>query len=273
MRSLTLLPLILACLACGDARPGLILATTTSVQDSGLLDELLPQFSEESGVRVQTVAVGSGAALRMASEGDADILLTHAPDAERELLEAGVLASRIPFMENFFVLVGSPADPARIAGAPGVTDALRRIRRAEAPWVSRGDDSGTHRKERALWRAAGLDPSDTWPGFHSTGSGMGSSLQVAGERGAYLLSDQGTFLAFRERTGLEAYSAREDALRNVYSVMRVNPERFEVRADEARALEAFLVRPDVQERIAGFGSERFGEPLFQPLRPRDPGDG
>lgn len=258
--------LLIALCACSDDRPGLVLATTTSVQDSGLLDELLPQFAAESGVRVQTVAVGSGAALRMGREGNADVLLTHAPGGEEELLAEGALASRNPFMENFFVLAGPPGDPARIADAPSVSDALRRIRRSESPWVSRGDDSGTHRKERELWLAAGLDPSDEWPGFNRTGSGMGFSLQVAGERGAYLLSDRGTFLSFRERTGLVAYSHPESALRNVYSVMRVNPERFEVRDAEARAFEAFLLRPDVQARIASFGTERYGEPLFAPLR-------
>ncbi len=262
--------LALALSACGDDRPALVLATTTSVQDSGLLDALLPDFAEEAGVRVQTVAVGSGAALRMGREGNADVLLTHAPRAEQDLLDSGVLASRIPFMENFFVLAGPPGDPARIAATRSVSAALRRIRKAEAPWVSRSDDSGTHRKERDLWLGADLDPSDEWPGFVRTGSGMGFSLQVAGERGAYLLSDYGTFLAFRERTGLVVYSKPEPALRNVYSVMRVNPERFAVHDASARAFEAFLLRADVQARIAAFGTERFGAPLFTALHSEPP---
>ncbi len=255
---------------CADDRPALVLATTTSVQDSGLLDELLPRFSEATGVRVQAVAVGSGAALRMGREGNADVLLTHAPDAEQELLDQGLLASRIPFMENFFVIGGPPDDPARISRTPAAVDALRRIHAAQAPWVSRGDDSGTHRKERALWRAAGLGPTGGWPGFTRTGSGMGLTLQVAGERNAYLLSDLGTFLAFRERSGLVVLSRREPALRNVYSVMRVNPERFAVRDAQARLLESFLLDRDVQQRIGEFGRERFGEPLFRPLYPKPP---
>jgi tungstate transport system substrate-binding protein len=261
MKLRLLLSLALALAACDDPRPAIVLATTTSVQDSGLLDALLPAFVEESGVRVQTVAVGSGAALRMGREGDADVLLTHAPDGERELVEAGAVVRRVPFMKNFFVLAGPAADPARIAEADSVAAALARIHAARAPWVSRADDSGTHRKEQALWRGAGLDPDERWPGFHSTGSGMGFSLQVAGERGAYLLSDYGTYLAFRERTGLVVYSKRERALRNVYSVMPVRDE------PHSRALEAYLVRPDVQERIAGFGADRFEEPLFTPLHP------
>ena len=270
MKVRLVLSLALALSACDGDRPSLVLATTTSVQDSGLLDALLPDFAAETGVRVQTVAVGSGAALRMGREGNADVLLTHSPSAEQDLLDSGALASRIPFMENFFVLVGPPGDPARIAAARSVTAALRRIREVEAPWVSRSDDSGTHRKERDLWLGADLDPSAEWPGFVRTGSGMGFSLQVAAERGAYLLSDYGTFLAFRERTGLVVYSRPEPALRNVYSVMRVNPERFPVRDSSARAFEAFLLRGGVQARIAGFGTERFGAPLFTALHPESP---
>lgn len=266
-----LLALVFA-LGCAEEPPGLVLATTTSVQDSGLLDELLPRFTEQTGVGVRAVAVGSGAALRMGREGNADVLLTHAPTAEQELLDQGVLASRVPIMENFFVIAGPGADPAGVGAAGSAVEALQRIHAEKAPWVSRGDDSGTHRKERALWREAKLDPDGGWPSFTRTGSGMGFSLQVAGERQAYLLSDYGTFLAFRGRTGLVSLSKREPALRNVYSVMRVNPERFAVRDADARQLEAFLIEPEIQRRIGEFGRERFGEPLFRPLNPK-PADG
>ncbi len=260
--------LLAALAACAAEAPrSLIFATTTSVEDSGLLAELLPDFTRETGIEVRVVAVGSGAALRMGREGNADLLLSHAPAAELELLRQGVIRSRIPIMENHFVIVGPPEDPAGVAGAGSATAALARIRAARAPWVGRGDDSGTHRKEQTLWRAAGFDPEETWEGFTSTGTGMGLSLQVAGERRAYLLSDLGTFLAFRERTGLAALSKAEEALRNEYSLLRPDPGRFpgRIQDEAAGALQAYLTRADVQARIGEFGRERFGRALFVPL--------
>lgn len=245
---------------------GLLLATTTSVHDSGLLAALLPAFEERSGIRVRVVAVGTGAALRMGAEGDADLLLTHAPAAEEELVASGAVVSRTPLMENFFVLVGPPGDPARVRGAESPQEAYQRIAAHPAPYVSRGDDSGTHQRELALLEAAGLGAEGGWPGFATTGAGMGLTLQVAGERRAYTLSDTGTHLAFRARTGLEALSQPAPALRNVYAVLRVSPERFpRVRGERALLLEAFLLERETQERIAGFGRERFGRPLFRPL--------
>jgi tungstate transport system substrate-binding protein len=246
----------------------LLVATTTSLRDSGLLDALLPRFREETGIRVRVVAVGSGAALRMGRDGNADLLLTHAPAGERELVELGVVAARRPFMENHFVLVGPSQDPADVAGAKSAPEALRRIAAEQAGWVSRGDDSGTHRRERELLAAAGLDPDARWDGFASTGAGMGATLQVAGERRAYTLSDLGTFLAFEERIGLVPLSGEEPSLRNPYSILRVAPARFpgrRIRADEAAALERFLLSPATQARIAAFGEPRHGRPLFIPL--------
>ena len=264
---LLLLPALLAG-ACSPAEEGaLLLATTTSVRDSGLLDELLPLFRERTGIRVKTIAVGTGAALRMGSEGNVDVLLTHAPEAERELVASGALVSRQPFMENHFAIVGPPEDPAGVRAAASASEGFRRIAEAEAPYVSRGDDSGTHKRERALLRAAGLDPAGGWEGFHQTGSGMGLSLQVAGQRRAYALSDIGTFLAYQQRIGLEALSRPGPELRNVYSVLRVNPARFGDRgyAEAARLFEAFLLDEDIQQRIGRFGVARFGRPLFHPL--------
>lgn len=245
----------------------LLLATTTSVRDSGLLDELLPEFQAATGIRVRVVAVGSGAALRMGADGNVDALLTHAPGGEEELVAAGVVVSRIPFMENHYVIAGPPEDPAGVGRAATAVDAVRLLERSRVAWVSRDDDSGTHRREKALLAAAGVDPLDGWPGFIRTGSGMGLSLQVAGERRAYILSDLGTFLAFRRTTGLVALFSRDDeSLRNVYSYLRVDPGRFErVAADEAKALEAFLLRPETLARIASFGRERFGRSLFRPI--------
>ena len=264
----SLIGLLAALIACAVEPPqSLVFATTTSVEDSGLLVEILPDFTRETGIEVRVVAVGTGAALRMGQEGNADLLLTHAPSAELELVRQGIVRKRIPIMENHFVIAGPADDPARVSGSGSVASALQRIRAANAPWVSRGDDSGTHRKERALWSAAGFDPDETWDRFTSTGAGMGLSLQVAGERRAYLLSDLGTFLAFRERTGLAALSAPEPALRNEYSLLRLDPERFagRIQDDAAAALQSYLLREDVQARIGQFGLERFGRPLFVPL--------
>jgi tungstate transport system substrate-binding protein len=250
--------------AAGD--DSVLLATTTSVRDSGLLGALLPTFSERTGIRVRVVAVGTGAALRLGADGNADLLLTHAPQAEEELVSSGAAVSRTPFMENHFVLGGPPEDPAEVRQATSPEEAFRRIAAAQAPYASRADDSGTHKREKALLEGAGLDPAGGWPGFAKTGSGMALTLQVAGERRAYVLSDAGTFLAFQEHTGLVALSQPVPALRNVYSLLRVDPERFpRVRAEAARKLEAFFVEPATQERIAGFGRERFGRPLFRPL--------
>lgn len=260
--------LALALCACAPEEPRrLVLATTTSVQDSGLLDVLIPPFAKAQRIRVQAVAVGTGAALRMGAEGNADALLTHAKAGEEELVASAAVVARVPIMENYFVIAGPADDPADAQGAPSAVDALRRIAATGSPWVSRGDDSGTHRTERALFRAAGLDPEQAWDAFHSTGSGMGLTLQVAGERQAYVLSDRGTFLAFRERTGLQPYTGAEPDLRNEYAYLRVNSARFpgRIHEREARAFEEYLLGAEAQAVIREFGRERFGEPLFRPL--------
>lgn len=245
----------------------LLLATTTSVRDSGLLDALLPGFEAQTGIRVRVVAVGTGAALRMGREGNADVLLTHAPAAEQALLEAGVLRRRTPFMQNYFVIAGPPEDPAGVAEADSPEQAVQRIARQPAPWVSRSDESGTHRREVELFEAAGLKPDASWPGLVRTGSGMGASLQVAGERRAYILSDIGTFLAFRDRIGLVALSRPAESLRNVYSILQIEGARFShpLAREEAEAFERHLLEPSVQAEIAGFGQARFGRPLFTPI--------
>jgi len=265
--ALLLLPALLAGAPVPAEKGALLLATTTSVRDSGLLDELLPLFRERTGIRVKTIAVGTGAALRMGSEGNVDVLLTHAPEAERELVASGVLVSRQPFMENHFVIIGPPEDPAGVRAAASAAEGFRRIALAEATYISRGDDSGTHKRERALLRAAGMGPAGGWTGFHQTGSGMGLTLQVAGQRRAYALSDIGTFLAYQQRIGLEALSRPDPELRNVYSVLRVSPARLGDRghAEAARLFEAFLLDEDIQQRIGRFGMARFERPLFRPL--------
>lgn len=272
-----LLAMTPACERKQEQIPALLLATTTSVRDSGLLDLLLPDFTERSGIPVRVIAVGSGAALRMGGEGNADLLLTHAPAAEQHLLESGAVLSRRPFMENHFVIAGPPEDPADVKGTASPVEAFRRIVRSGAPYVSRGDDSGTHIRELALLEAANTDdpeppallgPPD-WKPTATTGSGMGITLQVAGERRAYTLSDLGTFLAFRDRIGLEALSQPGEELRNLYSLLRVDPARFpgRIQAEAASKLQAYLLSAETLARIAEFGRERFGRPLFRPLEP------
>jgi tungstate transport system substrate-binding protein len=253
--------------AFADESRRMILATTTSVRDSGLLDALLPDFTQKSGIHVQVIAVGTGAALRMGREGNADLLLTHAPASEQVLVDEGIVGRRTPFMENHFVIAGPSGDPAAVAQAASPSEAIAAIARTGGTWVSRGDDSGTHKREVSLFRAAGLDPEASWAGLVRTGSGMGHSLQVAGERRAYILSDIGTFLAFQERVDLVALSKPTGALRNVYSVLPLEPSKFDhpIRSEEAAALERFLTGPEAQEKIASFGLERFGRPLFTPL--------
>lgn len=242
----------------------IILATTTSTQDSGLLDELIPRFEQRSGFRVKVVAVGSGAAIALGTRGEADIVLAHAPDSERELVASGSGVDRQLVMYNDFVLVGPPDDPAKIGGGQDALAALAAIARAEAPFVSRGDNSGTEQLERKLWAAAGIDPAgQSW--YVQSGSGMGQTLQIAGQRRAYTLSDRGTYLAFRERVELAVLVEQDARLLNVYHVIRVNPERFPlVNAAGAQALSDFLLAPETQAIIATFGQEAYGQPLFTP---------
>lgn len=251
---------------CAEESTSLILATTTSVRDSGLLDALLPRFTLETGIEVRVIAVGTGAALRMGREGNADVLLTHAPAAEQMLVDDGVVRRRTSFMENFFVIAGPDADPADVRGSASPEEAIRRIDAAKASWVSRSDDSGTHKREVSLFRTAGIDPEADREGLVRTGSGMGLSLQVAGERRSYILSDIGTFLAFRERIDLVALSKPAESLRNVYSILQLDGSRFErpLNSEGAEALERYLVDSAVQAEIGAFGRERFGRPLFTP---------
>ena len=245
----------------------MILATTTSVRDSGLLDALLPEFTKRTGIKVKVIAVGTGAALRMGREGNADLLLTHAPASEQKLVDDGIVVRRTPFMENFFVIAGPAEDPADLRSAASPEDAIARVAKAEAAWVSRSDDSGTHKREKALFKAAGLDPEASWKGLVRTGNGMGQSLQVAGQRRTYILSDIGTFLAFEKRIDLEVLSRPGPSLRNIYSVLQLDGTRFEraLHTEEGEELEAFLIDPEVQRAIGGFGKSKYGRALFTPL--------
>ena len=251
--------------ACGGGGQGeLLLATTTSVNDSGLLDDLVPRFEEESGVNVKVIAVGTGAALRMAALGNADALLVHSPEAERELVSSGDIMNRRLVAYNDFLVVGPSGDPAQLRAEPNLEVGLERLLAAGQAggtrFLSRGDDSGTHKRELALWAAAGLDPRGDW--YLESGQGMGATLTIADQRGAYLLTDRATFLALRHTLELVPLLEQDPLLINLYSVMQVNPQKSEINGEEAAAWVDFMTRPDMQSRIGLFRVEEFGQPLF-----------
>jgi len=241
----------------------LILATTTSTQDSGLLDVLIPRFEKERGIEVKVIAVGTGAALRMAARGDADAILVHAPAAERQYVQSGDLVDGRGVMHNDFVIVGPAGDPAGVRGLTIINDVMRAIA-ARGRFVSRGDDSGTHTEEMALWAAAGIDPRSL-ERREETGQGMGATLNVADQKGTYTLSDRGTYLSLRKRLGLVILFQGDARLRNVYHVYAVNPGKHpRARRAEANALIDFLVSAPSQRAIAAFKRDEYGEPLFFP---------
>ena len=249
--------------SCGRAAPELVLATTTSTQDTGLLDSLLPPFSARTGIGVKVIAVGTGAALEMARRGDADVVLVHAPEAEQERAARGEIVGGRRIMRNEFLLLGPPGDPAGAAAAGGLLDALRAIARV-GPFVSRGDGSGTEIRELALWREAGV-ALDSVARREETGQGMGATLLLADQRRAYTLSDIATWLAFRDRLVLEPVVEGDARLHNIYHAWVVSPDRHP-RVDRAAAesFVAYLVSPEAQALIGRFGTARFGRALYLP---------
>jgi tungstate transport system substrate-binding protein len=251
-------------------RASILLATTTSTQDSGLLDVLVPQFTRATGVDVKVIAVGSGAALKMAQRGDADVVLSHAPDAERLLVAAGDLVDGKLVMHNDFVLVGPPGDPAAVKRAADLDAAMKAIAQ-RGGFVSRGDDSGTHKKELELWRHAGIEVKAV-PRRTETGQGMGATLHVADERGLYTLTDRGTFLAQQKTlTGLVVVAEGAPRLLNVYQVYLVSPTRHpKVKAAAGRKFVQFLLAPETQKTIGEFRKAELGQPLFVPDAGRPP---
>jgi len=235
----------------------MLLATTTSTRDSGLLDELLPSFEKTSRCSVKTLAAGSGEAIELGESGDADVLLVHSPAAEEEFMHGGHGASRKPVMHNDFVLVGPAGDPARIENAADAPDAMARIADAEASFASRADDSGTHAKELALWEAAGTKPGGSW--YIETGQGMGETLTIASQKRAYTLSDRGTFLATKNLDSKLLFEGGKDLL-NPYHVIVVRGEK--VNGACARAFSTWITAPATQRKIQRFGVSEYGEPLF-----------
>ena len=243
------------------AQERLRLATTTSTDNSGLLAVLHPPFEREHGVKVDVIAVGSGKALKLGENGDVDVVLAHAPDAERNFVAAGHGVERAPVMHNDFVLLGPAADPAEAGKMSAIVEALVAIAHHEQAFVSRGDDSGTHKKEKSLWRQAGIDPAGEWR--LAVGQGMGAALRIADDKRAYILSDRGTYLAFKDKISLAVISQGDPALFNPYHVILVNPARHpQVKAGLARKYIAFIRGPRGRDIIRNFTVA--GEQLFKP---------
>ncbi len=256
---------VLALAAAAADEKELRLATTTSIDNSGLLAFLLPDFERLCGCRVRTIIAGSGQALALGRRGDADALLTHAPEDEKQFVADGFSSARRVIMENNFVVVGPAEDPAKLADAPDIAAAFAKLARGGARFISRGDDSGTHQKEKSLWAAAGESPAGEW--YLEAGAGMGRTLLMADELRAYALSDRGTYLAFRDKTALREVSRDHPLLRNPYSAMAVNAERHpHVRGDRARQFVEWLASPQTQRRIGEY--QYRGETLFFPAADR-----
>ncbi|MBC8505702.1 MAG: substrate-binding domain-containing protein [Anaerolineales bacterium] len=241
----------------------IILATTTSTYDSGLLDAIIPVFEQQSGYTVKIVAVGTGKALAMGREGNADLLLVHAPPAEKEFMDEGFGSERFLVMHNDFVFVGPATDPAEIKGMESPLDVLTQIAETESFFITRGDDSGTNKKELAFWGDTGITPEGDW--YLESGQGMGATLRIASEKNAYTLTDRSTYLAQQNILASEILVEGHESLLNVYHVMIVNPELWEnTNLVGAQTLAAFIVSEEGQKMIGEFGIDIYGQPLFFP---------
>lgn len=237
------------------------LATTTSTDNSGLLAVLLPEFEKSAGVKVHVIAVGTGKALRMGRDGDVDLVLVHAPEAEQAFVDAGYGVDRRDVMYNDFVLVGPAADPAAIAQSGDAGIALKQIASRQALFISRGDDSGTHKKERKLWQSAGINPAGDW--YREAGQGMGKVLQMAGELDAYTITDRGTWLAYRDKSPLKLLFAGDPRLFNPYGIIAVNPKRYpDINYQDASRLIEWITSETGQQIIGDFTIS--GTRLFTP---------
>jgi tungstate transport system substrate-binding protein len=262
---------VLAGLACGtrgaDTKRPVRMATTTSVANTGLLDTLLAVYTKETGIRVDYLAEGTGKALKHGENGDVDLLLVHAPAAEEEFISGGFGVSRVPLMWNDFVIAGPPADPAGIAGTPSAGEAFRRIAAFKAPFVSRGDNSGTHMKEKEIWAADSLAPQGEW--YVEAGQGMEACLVMAAEKQAYILTDRGTYLAAVDPKQLALLYDGDPILLNPYSLIEVSPKRYpELNHDGAKRLIAWFTSPETQMRIANYQVK--GNRLFHPANEKPP---
>jgi len=244
-------------------RSDLILATTTSTQDSGLLDFWVPMFEEDNPYTVKVIAVGSGKAMQMGKEGEADVMLVHSPAAEEEIVAEGFAVNRKLVMHNDFIIVGPAPDPAGIANAASAAEAFALIADSGSTFISRGDDSGTHKKELSIWEEAGIEPQGEW--YLESGKGMGDTLRIASEEEAYTLGDRATYLNLSDDVEMDILFERDEILNNYYHVMEVNPERWpDVNNQGARAFSDFVTGRKAQEFLLEFGKDRFGRQLFFP---------
>jgi tungstate transport system substrate-binding protein len=261
--------LLIALMAVGKAtaaesNKNIILSTTTSTQDSGLLDVLVPPFETQTGYSVKTVSVGTGQALALAAKGDADVALVHAPSLEKKYVADGKLLNRRLVMYNDFVIIGPKEDPAKIKSANTALAALKLIEQSKSSFVSRGDNSATHNLEKSLWKEAGITPKGDW--YIEAGQGMGTTLGVANERNAYTITDRGTLLALGKRVTLPILIEGDKALLNIYSVMEVNPANGpRINSAGGKSFADFMVAPQTQNVIKNFGVEKFGQSLFVPV--------
>ena len=251
--------------ACESSEKEFILATTTSTENSGLIEALIPSFEKESGYKVKVIAVGTGAALEMGRRGDVDVLLVHAPEAEQQLIDSGFALERIPVMKNWFVIVGPKEDFAEIKDL-NASVAFNTIARVKTSFISRGDNSGTHKRELQLWKDAGFDSppqNESW--YLSTGQGMAATLTIASELKGYALTDKGTYLATSLATQLVVLVDGGLGMENIYSVVLLNPEKLNINNLGAVAFRDYMLSEEAKNVIRNFGRQKFGEPLFTPF--------
>ena len=248
------------------ANSDMILATTTSTQDSGLLDVLIPLFEQQTGTKVKVVAVGTGQALKMGQDGNADVLLVHAPSSEKTYMDGGFGKDRFLVMHNDFIIVGPASDPAGIKGTASAVDAFKKIASSGATFISRGDQSGTNTKELSLWKSAKVDPVGEKPAWYvETGQGMGATLTIASEKTAYTLTDRATYLANKSNLQLDILTEKDNALLNVYHVITVNPDKWpKINYAAGLAFAKWIVSPATQDVINKFGVDKYGQQLFIP---------
>ena len=242
----------------------IILSTTTSTQDSGLLDVLVPLFEKKSGYSVKTVSVGTGQALELAAKGETDVALVHAPSLEKKFVAGGKLLNRRLVMYNDFIILGPANDPAKIKSTKSSAEAMKQIAAGASRFVSRGDNSGTHNLEKSLWKQAGIEPKGAW--YIESGQGMGATLGIANDRNGYTITDRATYLAYQKRVTLAVLLEGDKPLLNIYSVMEVNPANGpRINTVGGKAFADFMVAPQTQAVIKSFGVEKFGQPLFIPV--------
>jgi tungstate transport system substrate-binding protein len=241
-----------------------ILSTTTSTQDSGLLDLLVPLFEKKTGYSVKTLAIGTGQALALAARGEADVALVHAPSLEKKYVADGKLLNRRLVMVNDFIIIGPAPDPAKIKSTKSSVEAFKLIFSSQSRFISRGDNSGTHNLEKSLWKQAGIEPRGAW--YIESGQGMGATLGIANDRNGHTITDRATYLAFQKRLALAILLEGDKPLLNIYSVMEVNPANGpRINTAGGKAFADFMVAPETQAVIKSFGLEKYRQPLFVPV--------